>query len=268
MKTKESFVFYKSFYEAINKLPEEYQLELMKVIMIYNFEEELPKMSPVVEAMFTLIKANIDKASQRYEASVENGKKGGAPKGNDNAKKQPRNNLKTTQNNLNQPGLNLKQPRNNLNDNDNDNDNVNVNVNDNENENVDENENENATRLISSASASSSPSSSIFDFYLHNINAMPTPVEIEVLKDYMATTPEELIKYAIEKAVENNARSLAYIKAILNSWNKKGIRTLSAAKEEKLVKPTKAQSEPQVQKFHDNVKEPIDFSKYVANMQD
>ena len=116
---KESFVFYRSFYEAIQKLPEEYQLELMQVIMKYNFEEELPKMSPVVEAMFTLIKPNIDKASERYERCVENGKKGGRPK----TETKPKENLNETK----------KKPNENqdinLNDNDNDNDNDNVNDN-------------------------------------------------------------------------------------------------------------------------------------------
>jgi len=116
---KESFVFYRSFYEAIQKLPEEYQLELMQVIMKYNFEEELPKMSPVVEAMFTLIKPNIDKASERYERCVENGKKGGRPK----TETKPKENLNETK----------KKP----------NENQDINLNDNDNDNYNDNDNEN-----------------------------------------------------------------------------------------------------------------------------
>lgn len=124
---KDSFVFYKSFYDAIKQIPEEYQLELYNAILQYSLEGIEPSnLSNIANAMFTLIKPNIDSSQSRYESSVENGKKGGAPIGNQNARKQPKNNLETTQ----------KQPKNNLNDNvnvnDNDNDNVNDNVNDNE----------------------------------------------------------------------------------------------------------------------------------------
>ena len=48
---------------------------------------------PIVNSLFILMKPNIDSSNNRYSASVENGKKGGAPKGNQNAKKkQPKNN--------------------------------------------------------------------------------------------------------------------------------------------------------------------------------
>lgn len=116
---KDSFVFYKSFYDAIKQIPEEYQLELYNAILQYSLEGIEPSdLSNIANAMFTLIKPNIDSSQSRYESSVENGKKGGAPIGNQNARKQPKNNLETTQ----------KQPKNNLNDNVNDNDNDNVNV--------------------------------------------------------------------------------------------------------------------------------------------
>lgn len=116
---RESFVFYSSFYEALKELPEETQLELYKALCEYSFNDNIPELSPVAKAMFTVMKPNIDKAAARYTASVENGRKGGAPKGNNNAHK----------NNLKQPRNNLKQPRNNLNVDDNDNDNVDDNVN-------------------------------------------------------------------------------------------------------------------------------------------
>ena len=77
---KDSFVFYKSFYDAIKKIPEEYQLELYNAILSYSLEGIEPNnLSPIAEAMFILIKPNIDSSQKRYEASVENGKKGGRP---------------------------------------------------------------------------------------------------------------------------------------------------------------------------------------------
>ena len=123
---KDSFVFYKSFYDAIKKIPEEFQLELYNAIFNYSLEGIEPtNLSDIPQAMFTLIRPNIDSSQRRYKASVENGKKGGRPKKQDLEK--PNKNLIKTQ----------QKPKQNLNDNVNDN--VNVNVDDNVNENVNEN---------------------------------------------------------------------------------------------------------------------------------
>lgn len=77
---KNSFVFYKSFYEAIDEVPEENQLELYKGVCEYSLYDKLPefknKMSKVI---FKLIKPNIDSATTRYERAVEGGKMGGRP---------------------------------------------------------------------------------------------------------------------------------------------------------------------------------------------
>ena len=93
---KDSFVFYKSFYDAIKKIPEEYQLELYNAILSYSLEGLEPSnLSPIAEAMFILIKPNIDSSQKRYEASVENGKKGGRPK--KETQQKPKQNQEETQ---------------------------------------------------------------------------------------------------------------------------------------------------------------------------
>lgn len=125
---RDSFVIFKNFVEAINALPEEYQLETYKAVMTYGLNGEIPQnLSPVANAMLISFSKGMENSIARYAASVENGKKGGAPIGNQNARKdtahkelstdQPKNNLETTENNL-------KQPANNLNVNVNDNVNV------------------------------------------------------------------------------------------------------------------------------------------------
>lgn len=102
---RNSFIFYSSYYDAISELPEEEQGLIYKAIIDYAMAKKEPKdLTPACRMCFKLIKPTIDAALSRYDASVENGKKGGAPKGNCNAQKQPRNNLETTQ----------EQPRNNL----------------------------------------------------------------------------------------------------------------------------------------------------------
>jgi hypothetical protein len=119
---KDSFVFYASFYEAISNLPGDTQLEVYNAICKYALLGELPELSPIAKAMFTVMRPVMDAASARYEASVANGKKGGRPK-KENLEK-PSNNLKGLETG------NLEKPSLNLNVNVNDNDNVNVNDND------------------------------------------------------------------------------------------------------------------------------------------
>lgn len=104
----ESFVFYESFFEAITALPDDEQLEMFKAVCSYGLTGVSQPIKGYGKAAFLLIKPQIDANIKRRE----NGKKGGAPKGNTNAKKQP----ETTEK---QPSDNQKQP------------NVNVNVNDN-----------------------------------------------------------------------------------------------------------------------------------------
>ena len=95
---KRSFVFYDSFLEAMKHLNDAEFRECVLKIRDYALEgiEEESKYS-YVNMIMALVKPNLDAARRRYMASVENGKKGaefgklgGAPKGNQNArKKQP-----------------------------------------------------------------------------------------------------------------------------------------------------------------------------------
>ena len=97
---KGSFVFYDSFLEAMKHLNDSDFRECVMKIRDYALEgvdEESD--SPMVNVIMALAKPNIEAARRRYETAVENGKKGaeygklgGAPKGNQNArKKQPLN---------------------------------------------------------------------------------------------------------------------------------------------------------------------------------
>ena len=92
---KRSFVFYDSFLEAMKHLNDAEFRECFLRIRNYaidGLEEE--SASPNINIIMALAKPNLDSARRRYMASVENGKKGaeygklgGAPKGNQNARK-------------------------------------------------------------------------------------------------------------------------------------------------------------------------------------
>lgn len=95
---KRSFVMYDSFLEAMKHLNDSEFRECVMKIRDYALEGiDEESQSPYVNIILAMAKPNIDSARRRYMASVENGKKGaefgklgGAPKGNQNArKKQP-----------------------------------------------------------------------------------------------------------------------------------------------------------------------------------
>ena len=110
--TKDAFVCYRSYIEAIRLLPEDKRWGYFESIMLYALDNAEPTFSENIEsAIFTLMKANLDSCNKRYSSSVENGKKGGAPKGNNNAKTFK----KTTQQ---QPNSTQNNPNGNVNAND------------------------------------------------------------------------------------------------------------------------------------------------------
>lgn len=81
---RESFIFYRSFYEAIRCMPSDVQAEIYPAICEYALFGKLPKnLSEVAKGMFTLIKPNIDVNTARFEngkKGAQYGKRGGRPK--------------------------------------------------------------------------------------------------------------------------------------------------------------------------------------------
>lgn len=136
---RDSFVFYSSFAKAIKALDAENAKDLMTAIFDYALEDKKPEFNnPIIEAMFELIKPQLEANKKRYE----NAKKGGRPKKtnenqNDENKNQTKTKLKPNKNQnetKTKPNLENPKPNVNVNVNVNDNDNVNENVNVNEEE--------------------------------------------------------------------------------------------------------------------------------------
>lgn len=114
---RESFVFYRSFYESAKHLPSEVQCEVYNAIMEYALNGNLPtELSTIANSIFILIKPQIDKNNKRYE----NGKNGGRPVVSGD-KQKPKNNQTITKDkpNHNQTITNIE-PNDNVNDNVND----------------------------------------------------------------------------------------------------------------------------------------------------
>ena len=82
---RDSSIFYRSFYEAINDLPDENQLDVYKSIFEYTLNFNEIELNGLARTIFTLIKPQLDANNKRYE----NGSKGGRKK-QDETKKKPK----------------------------------------------------------------------------------------------------------------------------------------------------------------------------------
>ena len=75
-KIRDSFIFYRSFYQSAKKLPKEDKAELFDAICSYALDGELVEMSVVPEAIFTVIKPNLDANRRKWENGCKEKKKG------------------------------------------------------------------------------------------------------------------------------------------------------------------------------------------------
>ena len=81
---RESFVFYRSFFESIRDLPRDIQGEVLTAIIEYGlYGETTENPKPIAGAILTLVKPQIDANNKRYNNGLkgaEHGIKGGRPK--------------------------------------------------------------------------------------------------------------------------------------------------------------------------------------------
>lgn len=89
---RQSFPFYLSFEKGIQKLTDEDQLTVYRAISRFSLFGEEPKLEGFAAMAWSFIFPILEKSRKRFLAGKEGasfGKLGGAPKGNQNARKQP-----------------------------------------------------------------------------------------------------------------------------------------------------------------------------------
>lgn len=100
---RDRFTFLQSYKTALNWIDKAEHLDYLCAIIDYALDGKEPTLQGSTRACFELIRPIIDKGALLSTTAKENGKQGGAPKGNQNARKQPKttqNNQRTTQNKL------------------------------------------------------------------------------------------------------------------------------------------------------------------------
>lgn len=185
---RESFIFYKSFYEALKEAEPKIQNEVFVAICKKGLYDEDTELNGVSKMLYTLIKPQLEANTKRYN----DGKKGGRPK---KEKTTGYENKKTT-------GYENKKPNNNVNDNVNDNDN--------------ENNNDN---ILCSDDVAKIDKIFIETLGSTNINNIKECIE------YLDQLPLEVIENALKITARNNAK-WNYARSILDSYIEKGLNTL------------------------------------------
>lgn len=194
---KDSFILYTEQKEVIDKLSDEQAGKLIKAIYKYVETEKMPELDKLLDIVIIPFKQNLDRNKEKYNKISEIRAKAGAKGGKQKKQKQTKE----------------------------------INCNDNENVNVNDNVNVNVNDDDKVSDSCVDGLQKIIDFYNENIGLI-TPYGVEVLEDYFKDMPTDLIIYAMQISVEANKRTIKYIKAILNNWQKAGIRTLVQAKDE------------------------------------
>jgi len=80
--SKDSMVMYESYYESwkmLNEIDKKYGEEFMEALFKLGLYGEVIEVSPVVRPSLAIASKLVIKATDRYAAAVENGKKGGRP---------------------------------------------------------------------------------------------------------------------------------------------------------------------------------------------
>ena len=78
---RDSFVFYSSFLDTIERAPEQVRLSLFTELCNCGLErKKLSEVEYPICLFVTQAMANVERSNKRYEQAVENGKQGGRPK--------------------------------------------------------------------------------------------------------------------------------------------------------------------------------------------
>ena len=101
MSKRDSYIFYRSFFEAVSELPDKDQLEIYKAISEYSLNFNEIELKGLPKTIFTLIKPQLEANNRRFINGTkggEHGKKGGRPETPKKPQKKPLKNPKPTPN--------------------------------------------------------------------------------------------------------------------------------------------------------------------------
>ena len=205
---RDSFIFYRSFWEAVKELKPAEREKVMSCICSYIFDDNETELKATPKAIWTLIKPQLIANNKKYE----NGSKGGRPKKETEPKpnsnknddkteteKKPKENLDETKDKPNSNPMKMKNEECRM-----------------------KNENEECRMKMNN----------VLGFFEDEFKRPLSSIECQTISDWQDEYSDDLLKLALSEAVKNNARSLSYIDAILRNWKGAGITTAYEAQEQ------------------------------------
>ncbi len=218
---KDSFILYTEQKEVVDKLTDEQAGKIFKAIYEYVQTDKMPELDGLLDIIIIPFKQSLDRNTEKWEEikkkRSEAGKLGAEIKKQKQAKEA---NANFAKNEIANQAVNVSVP-------------VPVNVNVKDNVNVNDNASDSCVDGLQK----------IIEFYNNNIGQL-MPYGLTLLEDYLKEMPSDLIIYAMKIAVEADKKTINYIKAILNNWSNKGIKTvIEAEKENKDFKKSKGKKE-------------------------
>ena len=198
---KDSFILYLDHQEIFEMLTDEQAGQLIKSIFLYERTGTIPKMDKMLNLAFVPIMQILDKNRRRYDEKCKKNKQ----------------NIEKRWNKNNTNVYERKKQNTNYTDNDNDNEY--------------DNDNEIVTDDYIVGESCVDGLQAVIDFYNNNIGNL-TPYGLTLIEDYVKEMGKDVVIYAMQISVEADKRTIQYIKAILNNWSKKGIKTLAEAQKE------------------------------------
>ncbi len=218
MDERNSFIFYRSFYESIRELPKDIQADVYDAICALALDGKEIEMSGIAKSIFILIKPQIEANNKRYAS-------GKTPKNSKSEAKDKRDGS--------EPEAKKKQKRSEQEAKDK-RDGSKAEANEEcRMKNVEcrmSNVKEEETNKEEETDAAPSPSS-LFESFEAEFARPLSPIEIDLIAQWESEFNADVIRLALAEGVKNNARSLRYIEVILKSWKQAGVRTAQEAKE-------------------------------------
>ena len=213
---KGNFLLEKSLRETIEPLDNVEKGILFQGILDYVNGIE-PSLTGALKSIFIPIKKEIDnneiKYQKRCETNQENGSKGGAPKGNQNAKKKNNQDQpKTTENNQTVE----KVKKNNRKQHD-----------------ARHSTTNSSTSYITNQEKDKGviggEEKTIYDVIQEEYGRNISPMEYEIISNWLEQFDNELVLHAIKESVANEAKSLRYTERILERYRQNNINSVSEA---------------------------------------
>lgn len=203
---RESFVFYRSFWDAIREMEEADQLAMFRAICEYALDGKMPALTSAIHrAVFAAVRPSIDTNNARREG----GKRGGRPKTRKTTVSHPET-IGFEAENLAEQGFAVQ----------------------NQGEQRFSKSENTESEYESEAEAESKESSSrtdealakLIQDYEQEIGSFPRSA-LDKLQAYRAEAGDQMVHLAIQEAAQHNGRSWSYLDSVLSTWRKEGVKT-------------------------------------------